>query len=74
VALDFVSPENFSQCIELSNEFRLLPEGHRAKEDKLEVCQSSYTLKHAQKQKFYHTQGLYVTGQENGNLCSEESY
>ncbi|KAJ3691070.1 hypothetical protein LUZ61_020234 [Rhynchospora tenuis] len=48
VALDFVSPENFSQCVELSNEFRLLPEGHGAKEDKLEVKKMAiYALKKA---------------------------
>ncbi|KAL5572124.1 hypothetical protein UlMin_021721 [Ulmus minor] len=37
VALDFVSPENVEQCIRLTDEFRLLPKNHRAKEDKLEV-------------------------------------
>lgn len=37
VALDFVSPENLQECIRLTEEFRLLPKGHRAKEDKLEV-------------------------------------
>ncbi|KAM7263505.1 hypothetical protein ACFE04_001188 [Oxalis oulophora] len=37
VALDFVSPENVGECIRLSEEFRLLPPNHRAKEDKLEV-------------------------------------
>ncbi|CAL5427418.1 unnamed protein product [Camellia sinensis] len=37
VDLDFVSPENLSECIRLSEEVRLLPENHRAKEDKLEV-------------------------------------
>lgn len=37
-ALDFVSPENVSQCVRLTEEFRLLPPNHRAKEDKLEVC------------------------------------
>lgn len=37
VALDFVSPENVQECIQLTEEFRLLPKGHRAKEDKLEV-------------------------------------
>ncbi|KAH9707281.1 lysine-specific demethylase jmj25 [Citrus sinensis] len=36
-ALDFVSPENVSQCVRLTEEFRLLPPNHRAKEDKLEV-------------------------------------
>ncbi|CAN6277290.1 unnamed protein product [Urochloa humidicola] len=37
VALDFVSPENVRECIRLTEEFRLLPEGHRVNEDKLEV-------------------------------------
>ncbi|CAI0444133.1 unnamed protein product [Linum tenue] len=37
VAVDFVSPENVGQCIRLTEEFRLLPSNHRAKEDKLEV-------------------------------------
>ena len=38
VALDFVSPENTGECVRLTEEFRLLPQGHIAKEDKLEVC------------------------------------
>ena len=38
VALDFVSPENVLECVRLTNEFRLLPMDHRAREDKLEVC------------------------------------
>ncbi|GAB2285008.1 hypothetical protein Dimus_019463 [Dionaea muscipula] len=37
VALDFVSPENVGECIRLTEEFRVLPENHRAKEDKLEI-------------------------------------
>ncbi|KAL7203170.1 hypothetical protein ACSBR2_016474 [Camellia fascicularis] len=37
VALDFVSPENVEECVRLTEEFRLLPKHHRAKEDKLEV-------------------------------------
>ncbi|XP_020112685.1 lysine-specific demethylase JMJ25-like isoform X1 [Ananas comosus] len=37
VALDFVSPENVHECVRLTEEFRLLPSEHRAKEDKLEV-------------------------------------
>ncbi|KAL0419305.1 UNVERIFIED_CONTAM: Lysine-specific demethylase [Sesamum radiatum] len=36
VALDFVSPENLGECIRLTEEFRTLPQNHRAKEDKLE--------------------------------------
>ncbi|OVA18833.1 zinc finger protein [Macleaya cordata] len=37
VAIDFVSPENVQECIRLTEDFRLLPEDHRANEDKLEV-------------------------------------
>ncbi|KAJ6774869.1 JMJC DOMAIN-CONTAINING HISTONE DEMETHYLATION PROTEIN [Salix purpurea] len=37
VALDFVSPENVGECIRLTEEFRVLPPNHRAKEDKLEI-------------------------------------
>ena len=37
VAIDFVSPENLGECLKLTEEFRLLPLGHRAKEDKLGV-------------------------------------
>ncbi|WOK96037.1 lysine-specific demethylase JMJ25-like isoform X2 [Canna indica] len=37
IALDFVSPENIGECIRLTEEFRLLPKKHKAKEDKLEV-------------------------------------
>nr|CAB3487018.1 unnamed protein product [Digitaria exilis] len=40
VALDFVSPENMRECVRLTEEFRLLPKGHRANEDKLEVCKT----------------------------------
>ena len=38
VALDFVSPENVFECIRLTEEFCLLSQNYRAKEDKLEVC------------------------------------
>ncbi|KAL7160408.1 hypothetical protein ABFS83_01G093200 [Erythranthe nasuta] len=37
VAVDFVSPENVDSCFKLTEEFRMLPRNHRAKEDKLEV-------------------------------------
>ncbi|KAL8064507.1 hypothetical protein ABFX02_01G095500 [Erythranthe guttata] len=37
VAVDFVSPENVDSCFKLTEEFRVLPHNHRAKEDKLEV-------------------------------------
>ncbi|XP_042520675.1 lysine-specific demethylase JMJ25-like [Macadamia integrifolia] len=41
VALDFVSPENVQECIQLVDELRLLPKNHKAKEDKLEVKKMS---------------------------------
>lgn len=37
IALDFVSPENVNECLKLTQQFRMLPKNHRAKEDKLEV-------------------------------------
>ncbi|CAI9086827.1 OLC1v1020745C2 [Oldenlandia corymbosa var. corymbosa] len=37
VAVDFVSPENLHECLRLTEEFRKLPKGHKAKEDKLEI-------------------------------------
>ncbi|RWW66610.1 hypothetical protein BHE74_00026011 [Ensete ventricosum] len=37
VRVDFVSPENVRECMRLTEEFRKLPEEHKAKEDKLEV-------------------------------------
>jgi hypothetical protein len=44
VAMDFVSPENVLECVRLTNEFRLLPMDHRAREDKLEVlCPSIHS-------------------------------
>jgi lysine-specific demethylase 3 len=35
--LEFVSPENVTECIQLIDELRQLPEDHKAKVDKLEV-------------------------------------
>ncbi|KAK1556525.1 hypothetical protein Q3G72_006725 [Acer saccharum] len=37
VVSDFVSPENVSECIKLVDELRLLPNGHKAKANKLEL-------------------------------------
>ncbi|KAJ8545087.1 hypothetical protein K7X08_017670 [Anisodus acutangulus] len=37
VAADFVSPENIQECLRLTVEFRKLPKGHKAREDKLEI-------------------------------------
>lgn len=33
--MDFVSPENFRECLKLTENQRLLPENYRAEEDKL---------------------------------------
>ncbi|CAN8269553.1 unnamed protein product [Cochlearia groenlandica] len=37
VALDFVSPENITECFSLTKEYRLLPPNHHSKEDKLQI-------------------------------------
>lgn len=37
VAMDFVSPESTLRCLALTEQFRRLPKGHPAKEDKLQV-------------------------------------
>ncbi|GFQ02306.1 lysine-specific demethylase jmj25 [Phtheirospermum japonicum] len=37
VVLDFISPENASQCVQLNDEIRLLPTRHRAKGKVMEV-------------------------------------
>ncbi|KAF9624003.1 hypothetical protein IFM89_007701 [Coptis chinensis] len=37
VAINFVSPENVNECINLAQEFRKLPQNHMAKQDTLEV-------------------------------------
>ncbi|KAI3914412.1 hypothetical protein MKW92_025814 [Papaver armeniacum] len=48
VAVDFVSPENVPECMRLAEEFRLLPQNHWAKEDKLEVKKMTlYAVKNA---------------------------
>ncbi|KAL5730708.1 hypothetical protein ACHQM5_003503 [Ranunculus cassubicifolius] len=41
VELDFMSPENACNSIDLINELRLLPRNHKAKEDRLEVKKMS---------------------------------
>ncbi|GLT83064.1 hypothetical protein SLE2022_013760 [Rubroshorea leprosula] len=37
VVLDFISPENTNECIQLVEELRLLPEDHKARSDMFEV-------------------------------------
>ncbi|KAK8668903.1 hypothetical protein V6N13_106349 [Hibiscus sabdariffa] len=41
VSLNFVSPESIGECVRLTEEFRVLPQGHSAKVDKLEVCEEN---------------------------------
>ncbi|KAG0523640.1 hypothetical protein BDA96_07G140300 [Sorghum bicolor] len=45
IALDFVSPENVRECLRLTEDFRMLPKGHRAKKDILEVTFVTTTVK-----------------------------
>ncbi|XP_027180153.1 lysine-specific demethylase JMJ25-like isoform X1 [Coffea eugenioides] len=59
VALDFVSPENVSECFRMTEEFRVLPQNHRVKEDKLE-CLTACGVP-------------FGTGQENDILRNEAS-
>ncbi|RZC82345.1 hypothetical protein C5167_045122 [Papaver somniferum] len=48
VAVSFVSPESVPECMRLAEEFRLLPQNHGAKEDKLEVKKLTlYAVKNA---------------------------
>ncbi|CAH9142968.1 unnamed protein product [Cuscuta epithymum] len=48
VALGFVSPESFSQCVRLTEEIRSLPQNHSEKEDKVEVKKMMvYAVAHA---------------------------
>ncbi|XP_050227373.1 lysine-specific demethylase JMJ28 isoform X2 [Mercurialis annua] len=51
VVLDFVSPENVTECIQLVDELRLLPENHKAKADSLEVKKMAlYSISRAVKE------------------------
>ncbi|EEF37719.1 conserved hypothetical protein [Ricinus communis] len=51
VVLDFVSPENVTECIQLVDELRLLPENHKAKMDSLEVKKMAlYSISRAVKE------------------------
>ncbi|XP_058216306.1 lysine-specific demethylase JMJ25-like isoform X2 [Rhododendron vialii] len=62
VALDFVSPENVQECVRLTEEFRILPKNHRAKEDKLEVKKMSL---HAMKDAVMILSGSPITEEVN---------
>lgn len=69
VALDFVSPENVKECLRLTEEFRVLPANHRAKEDKLEVKKMAvYGLQRVVKDLEALSRKVEVEeGRENGN-------
>uniref|UniRef100_A0A7N0RB64 Uncharacterized protein n=1 Tax=Kalanchoe fedtschenkoi TaxID=63787 RepID=A0A7N0RB64_KALFE len=62
VALDFVSPESIGECIRLAEEFRVLPENHRAKEDKLEVKKM---MVHAMRKALNHLEGIGDSSSED---------
>ncbi|CAL9084093.1 unnamed protein product [Musa textilis] len=66
VAVDFVSPENVWECMRLTEEFRKLPEEHKAKEDKLEVKKIAL---HALNQVIKDLEGYKFI---SGNAISEE--
>ncbi|KAK4418955.1 Lysine-specific demethylase [Sesamum alatum] len=68
VALDFVSPENLGECIRLTEEFRTLPQNHRAKEDKLEVKKMAL---HALQDAVSHLKDLilYAEQEADNHVC-----
>ncbi|CAA6666617.1 unnamed protein product [Spirodela intermedia] len=79
VALDFVSPENVDECIRLTEEFRDLPQDHRAKEDKLEVKKMMVhaTSKAVEKLQKYRSRGGEQTedegsGEDDGSGAAAE--
>ncbi|XP_073155083.1 lysine-specific demethylase JMJ27-like [Henckelia pumila] len=54
VSLGFVSPENIQECVRLTEELRILPQKHSAKEDNLEVKKMAL---HAVRQAVRHLNG-----------------
>ena len=64
VAEDFVSPENISHCLHLTQEFRHLTEWHTNHEDKLQIKSIMY---HAVKSAVA-ALGVYNTEEENGGI------
>ncbi|XP_057496518.1 lysine-specific demethylase JMJ26-like isoform X2 [Actinidia eriantha] len=64
VALDFVSPENVNECVRLAEEFRVLPNNHRAKEDKLEVKKMSL---HAMREAVKHLEDFSRSSNEDND-------
>lgn len=66
VANDFVSPENVEFCLQLTNEFRSLPETHMNQEDKLQIKNILY---HSVKQCLQ-----YIQLFESGEIDTEENF
>ncbi|GJW01406.1 lysine-specific demethylase JMJ25-like protein [Tanacetum coccineum] len=55
VAIDFVSPENVKECMQLKNEIRKLSREHKVREDKLEINKMVF---HAMSQALTETEAL----------------
>lgn len=66
MVLDFVSPENVTECIHLIDEVRLLPEDHKAKVDKLEVDFIRILIYHLELINNREAIFLLKAGEENG--------
>ncbi|KAL5976256.1 hypothetical protein ACLOJK_020586 [Asimina triloba] len=69
ISLDFVSPENVSECIRLIDELHFLPNNHKAKEDKLEVKKMSlygisFAIKEVQELTQNGTAGIHAEGED----------
>lgn len=72
VALDFVSPENVSECFRLTKEYRLLPPNHHSKEDKLQVALLfSFDFLVAMSNFFNSSlKWFYSSDKEDGSVCN----
>ena len=67
VAEDFVSPEHISRCLELTEQFRALPRGHRRQEDGLGAKDIMlHAVSHA-----LSVRGLVDGGKEEMSDCSD---
>ncbi|GAB4839613.1 hypothetical protein Ancab_029136 [Ancistrocladus abbreviatus] len=74
VALDFVSPENVPECIRLTEEFRVLPANHRAKEDKLQVKKMTFHAAEAAVKEFFpDTSGRKDSEGGTGDVVDKET-
>lgn len=69
VAEDFVSPENISNCFQLTHEFRQLSDSHQNHEDKLQIKNIIY---HAAKDVLAYLYGRLKRAEEWGVATEEE--